>query len=88
MKTGEKIKVLNANKEEMEVDVLLYFTLETTGDDYLLYTLGEVDQKNMETIHASILKKTKDGYALDTMPEGDWEIVKEIMREIIRSEGE
>jgi len=42
----------------------------------------------METIHASILAKEEDGYRLETMPEDDWETVKEIMREIIRNEEE
>ena len=42
----------------------------------------------METIHASILEKDGDDYKLETMPDEDWETVKEIMREIIRNEEE
>lgn len=82
----EKIKVINENGEEVEALVLLYFNLEATGKDYVLYSYGEVDDQNMETIHASILEKDEEGYKLETMPDNDWERVKEIMREIIRNE--
>ena len=85
---NEKIKIINEKGEEVEAEVLLYFNLERTGKDYILYTFGEVDQQQMETIHASILAKEEDGYRLETMPEDDWETVKEIMREIIRNEEE
>jgi len=83
---NEKIKVVNENGEEVEAEVLLYFSLESTGKDYILYTFGEIDEQKMETIHASMLIKEEDGYRLDTMPDSDWETVKEIMREIIRNE--
>lgn len=85
---NDKIKVINENGEEVEAEVLLYFNLESTGKDYILYTFGETDEQQMETIHASILEQTDDGYKLDTMPDEDWETVKEIMREIIRNEEE
>ncbi len=83
-----KIKVLNETGEEIEAEVLLYFSLDKTGKDYILYTFSEVDDNAMETIHASILNKTEDGYKLETMPNDDWEMVKEVMREIIRNEQE
>ena len=85
---NEKMKVINEKGEEVEAEVLLYFSLESTGKDYILYTFGEVDEQNMETIHASILEKSSDGYNLETMSDDDWETVKELMREIIRNEGE
>ncbi len=85
---NEKMKVINDKGEEVEAEVLLYFSLESTGKDYVLYTFGEIDEGHMETIHASILEKTDDGYNLETMPDDDWETVKELMREIIRNEEE
>ena len=83
---NDKMKVINAQGEEIDAEVLLYFSLESTGKDYVLYTFGEVDEQHMETIHASIIEKTADGYSLETMPDEDWETVKELMREIIRNE--
>ena len=82
----QKIKVKKSNGEETEAEVLLCFELEKTGKKYILYTFNEVDDKNMETIHASILNENKDGYQLDTIPEDEWKEVKEVMREIIRNE--
>ena len=85
---NEKMKVINDKGEEVEAEVLLYFSLESTGKDYVLYTFGEIDEGHMETIHEKKKKKTDDGYNLETMPDDDWETVKELMREIIRNEEE
>lgn len=82
------IKVLNENGEEINAEVLLYFSLDKTGNNYILYTFGEKDDNGMETIHASIINNVDGGYKLETMPDGDWEMVKEVMREIIRNEQE
>lgn len=83
-----KLTVISQNGERIEAEVLLYFSLNSTGKDYVLYTFGETDDEQMETIHASILEKDGDDYKLETMPDEDWETVKEIMREIIRNEEE
>ena len=85
---NEKMKVINEQGEEVEAEVLLCFTLESTGKDYVLYSFGELDQQNMQTIHASIIEKTENGYNLETMSDDEWETVKELMREIIRNEEE
>ncbi len=82
----QKIKVKKSNGEEAQAEVLLCFELEKTGKKYILYTFNEVDDKNMETIHASILNEDENGYKLDKMPEEDWKDVKEVMREVIRNE--
>lgn len=84
---NQRVKVLNENGEEIEAEVLVYFNLTQTGKDYMLYTFGEKDNQNMETIHASIVSEQDNGYKLETMPNEDWELVKEVMRDIIRNEG-
>lgn len=84
---NHKVKVLNENGEEIEAEVLVFFNLNQTGKDYMLYTFGEIDNQNMETIHASIVTYQDNGYKLETMPNEDWELVKEVMRDIIRNEG-
>ena len=83
---NNKITVLNEKGETIEAQVLLYFSLERTGKNYILYTFGERDANDMETIHASILEEADGGYKLETMPDEDWETVKEVMRDIIRNE--
>ena len=82
----QKLKVKKSNGEETEAEVLLCFELEKTGKKYILYTFDEVDDKNMETIHASVLNENEDGYQLDKISEDEWKEVKEVMREIIRNE--
>lgn len=86
METLQKLKVKKLNGEETEAEVLLCFELEKTGKKYILYTFDEVDDKDMETIHASVLNENEDGYQLDKIPEDEWKEVKEVMREIIRNE--
>lgn len=83
-----KLTVISQSGEKIDAEVLLYFSLDSTGKDYVLYTFGETDGEQMETIHASILEKDGEEYKLETMPDEDWETVKEIMREIIRNEEE
>lgn len=86
MEQLQKIKVKKSDGTEAEAEVILCFELEKTGNKYILYTFNEVNSQNMETIHASIVKENENGYQLDTMPDEDWELVKEVMREIIRNE--
>lgn len=85
MDERQKIKLRKPNGEKTEAEVLLCFALETTGKKYILYTFNEVDSKNMETIHASVLNENEDGYQLDKMTDDEWKEVKEVMREIIKN---
>ncbi|MBR3898442.1 MAG: DUF1292 domain-containing protein [Bacilli bacterium] len=82
----QKINVKKSNGEVAEAEVLLCFELEKTGKSYIIYTFNEVDSQNMETFHASVITENENGYQLDTMPEDEWKIVKEIMRDMIRNE--
>ncbi len=86
MEDLEKIKVKKANGDIVEAEVLLSFELEKTGKKYILYSFNEVDAQNMETIHASVINETENGYSLDVVPDEDWKEIKDIMREMIRSE--
>lgn len=81
-----KIQILNENGEEASVEVLLYFQLNSNGNNYVLYTLGEIDNQHMETVHASVLVPSESGYRLEKIPDDDWDTIKDIMRKIIRNE--
>ena len=87
MEALEKIKVRKSNGELAEAEVLLCFELEDTGKKYILYTFNEVDEQEMETVHASIITENNNGYELDSIPAEEWKEVKDIMRDIIRNEG-
>ena len=86
MEEFQKMKVKKSNGEEAEAEVLLCFELEKTGKKYIIYTFNEVDAQKMETIHASVITENENGYQLDTIPDDEWTEVKDIMREIIKSE--
>ena len=86
MDTKQILKVKKSSGEEVEAEILLCFELEKTGKKYILYTFNEIDDKGMETIHASVLNEDKNGYQLDKIPDDEWKEVKEVMREIIRNE--
>lgn len=86
MDESRKIKVRKPNGEDAEAEMLMCFELEKTGKRYILYTFNEIDDKDMETIHAAVITENKDGYQLDRIPEDEWKEVKEVMREIIRNE--
>ena len=82
----QKIKVKKTDGTIAEAEVLLCFQLEETGKNYILYTFNEVDEQEMETVHASIISETEDGYELETIPPKEWNEVKDVMRDIIRNE--
>ena len=86
MDTKQILKVKKPSGEEVEAEILLCFELEKTGKKYILYTFNEIDDNDMETIHAAILNENEKGYQLDKIPSDEWKEVKEVMREIIRNE--
>lgn len=80
----QKINIKKSNGEIAEAEVILCFELEKTGKNYIVYTFNELDNQNMEIIHASVITEDESGYKLDTMTSEEWESVKEIMRDMIR----
>lgn len=85
---NQNIKVFNDKGESMEAKVLLSFKLPNSEKEYILYTFNEKDPQNMETIHASELVKENEEYYLNTIEDQQWEDVKDVMRDVIRSKGE
>lgn len=84
----DKITVINDNGEEVNADILLYFKIAKHNKEYVLYTFGEIDDQEMETIHASVLIREDQNYKLEKIADDEWLEVKDIMREIIRNEEE
>ena len=85
-----RITVKTTDGSIVGASIILCFSLEYTGDDtYILYQLDsdEVDENGMETIHASKLVDMGNSYSLDSVPDAVWPAIQEVMREIIRAEG-
>ncbi len=81
------ITVIAKDGTEREAEILSIFNIKRFNKDYILYTFGEKDENDMVKIYASTLIK-KDGiYSFDSIDEQEeWDAVKEIMREIAKSE--
>lgn len=82
----EEIKIQKQNGEIANAEILLKFELEKTGKKYIIYSFKEIDNQNMEKLHASIINETENGYSLETIPDEEWKEIKDLMREMIKSE--
>lgn len=83
MEEKQKIVVLDQNGMEKEAELLSSFKLPDTGKTYLLYTLNEKDENDMQRIYASILVDRDGMYSLETIEnEDEWRMVKEIMKKM------
>ena len=83
MEEKQKIVVLDQNGMEKEAELLSSFKLPDTGKAYLLYTLNEKDENDMQRIYASILVDRDGMYSLETIEnEDEWRMVKEIMKKM------
>jgi uncharacterized protein YrzB (UPF0473 family) len=91
MEDKKTIIVVEEDGTEKEAEVLAVFNMKSTGKDYILYTLNEVDENNMVKIYASILLE-KDGVYSFAVIESDeeWAQVKDVMKQMAKAgqEGE
>lgn len=53
MEDKTMIKIINEEGKEVEVEVVQYFTLESTGKDYIVYTEGETDEAGDVLVYTS-----------------------------------
>lgn len=81
-----KIFVINEQGKKLEADILLHYVDKNNNKEYVLYTYHELDEQEMETLHASVLVKEDGKYKLEKITDEEWLMVKEVMREIIRNE--
>lgn len=89
MNENQKIKLTNPNGSVVEAEVLLYFNLNETGKDYIIYTFNETDQNDMMTIYTSIVTKNNDEYVLSKIEDqNEWAKIKDVMRQVIKDNKE
>ncbi len=84
------ITVIDENGNEKQAEVLLYFRLEETNKEYLVYTFNEEAGNDLVVVHTSVVLKTEDGKhtlkAVET--DEEWSKIKDIMREVIKENEE
>lgn len=84
----ELVTLVTPEGEEVEAEVLIFFGLESTQKKYLVYTYNEKDKNNMITVYASTFVEEGDKFYLDAIAtDAEWEQVKEVMRQTIKSGG-
>lgn len=81
------IIVLDESGNEKEAEILSAFTVKKYNKNYILYTLNEVDENEMVKIYASELIEKDNMYSLGAIEsDEEWAAVKEVMKEIAKSE--
>lgn len=73
-------KMKNINDEYIDIEVIRYFINNDT--EYLIYSLNEIDEKGYTKLYASKIIGAK---ALIITDNDGWNIVKEIIKEVVRS---
>lgn len=85
----ELITLINPEGEEVEAEVLIFFKIESTQKDYLVYTYNEKDKNNMITVYASAFVEEDGKFCLKPIEsDEEWEKTKEVMRQTIKIGGE
>ena len=84
------ITIVDENGNEKEADVLLYFKLNESDKEYLIYTFNEVAGDDLVAVHASAVSKNEDGTPVLAAVESDeeWTKIKETMRQVIKDNKE
>lgn len=86
MKEKVKISIVDKNGVRKEATILLYFRLTKYDKEYVVYTCGEVDNNNLETIYTSTVLRHDGGLQLgDIATEEEWIDIKSVMKSVIRS---
>jgi len=85
----EIVTMVTPDGDEVEAEVLLFFELNSNQKEYLIYTYNEKDKNNMITVYASAFVENDGKCYLEAIEsDSEWEQIKEIMRQTIKSGGD
>ncbi len=81
----KKIKIINGKGKEFEAELVMCFDVEELNKSYIIYKFAEEDEKQLVTLHTSILSKKEDGkYMLEDIKDNnEWLIIKSIMKKVV-----
>jgi len=83
------LDLIKENGEKERVEVLLVFEIKEFNKQYFLYTKNELDEDNNVLIYSSGIEKKEDGYHTSHIAsDEEWDVIKELIRQIIRQEGD
>lgn len=70
----------NTNQEAVNIEVIRYFL--NNDNEYLIYSLNENDEAGYTKLYAS---KVMGNYACIITDEEEWKLIKEIIKEVVKS---
>lgn len=88
MKNKEIIELIQADGSIKEAEVLLYFKLNETEKDYIIYTFNEIDEQNLATISCCVVEEENGEAVLNSVSDEDWPLVKNVLKEILQNNKE
>lgn len=82
-----KIMIPSENGTEREATCISLMKIDELNKAFLIYTYGEHDDNGMEVIHVSRFVENDDNTInLEAVEPNDWEMIKDYLREVIKSE--
>lgn len=89
MEEKQMLKITDETGVEKEVEVLSYFTLNSNGKKYLIYTENVTDESgNVEIYTSEVIEKEDDSIELyGVEDENVWNEIKQVMIDLAK-EGE
>lgn len=80
------LTMITPEGEEIQAEVILYFSFADSTKKYLIYTYNEKDKNGMVTVHVATCEESADGkYILGNIDdEHEWDRIKDIMRSVIK----
>ena len=79
-----KIQLTRDSGEVVEVELINSFTVKNSGNNYMMYTINEIDSSNLIKIYVSKVFGNTEPFALIKIEdEAEWTGIKDIMRGII-----
>ena len=82
-----KVTIVNPKGQKIVADLITIFRVETTNQDYAVYTFNQKDQNNMIKDYVSKVRIENGEYYFDTIEDdNEWEMVKGVISRL--KEGE
>lgn len=86
MEAKDLLRIIDENGEEKEVEVINYFTLNSNGKDYMIYTENQEDSKGNVVVYTSEVVHHEDSIELIGVDDNQvMEEIKNIMIEITKA---
>lgn len=85
MDKKKELKLILEDGSEKIATILLYFEIPEFKKEYAIYTFGELDKENYETIYVSTVVENDEKMELQEIKTDDeWLKIKKVMKDVIK----